>query len=293
MSTVITLVAARDAMSLTPAHIETARMAAGGGTKIVWLSAGEAAEFHVFGAPDLTTIRAALGAAPIDVMATRARGRRRGVLVADMDSTIVQNETLDDLAEEAGLGPAVAAITRRSMNGEIDFATALRERVAMLRGLPLSALEQTLTRTRLTSGAQTLVATMHAHGALTALVSGGFTFFTSRIAASCGFDHHRANTLQDDGTALTGKVGDPILGREAKLAALQEFAAIRGVAMRATLAVGDGANDLDMLGAAGLGVAFHAKPIVAARVPVQVTHTDLHSLLFLQGYPRSVFTLPG
>ncbi len=201
-----------------------------------------------------------------------------------MDSTIVTGETLDELAEYAGLGEQIAAITRRSMNGEIDFREALRARVAMLKGLELGALEKTWARTELTPGAKTLVATMRRHGALTALVSGGFTFFTARVAALCGFDQHRANVLLDDGTALTGAVAEPILGSDTKLATLHEMAALRGVSLRATLAVGDGANDLPMLKAAGLGIAYRAKPVVAGEVANRVDHADLRALLFAQGF---------
>jgi phosphoserine phosphatase len=223
------------------------------------------------------------------VLCTRARGRRRGLLVADMDSTIVTGETLDELAAFAGLGEKIAAITRLSMDGKIDFREALRERVAMLQGLDLTALEKTWARTELTAGAKTLVATMRRHGALTALVSGGFTFFTARVAALCGFDHHRANVLLDDGTALTGTVAEPILGSDTKLAALQELAALRGVRLAATLAVGDGANDLPMLKAAGLGIAYRAKPLVAAEVENRIDHADLRALLFAQGFVAADF----
>jgi phosphoserine phosphatase len=264
-------------------------MALGGGSAPVVLSPGEAAEFLVREAPDLAVARAALEGLPVDVLATRPRGRRRGLLVADMDSTIVTGETLDELAEEAGIGEQVAAITRRSMNGEIDFKQALRERVAMLKGLELAALETTWKRTVLSPGARTLVATMRAQGALTALVSGGFTYFTGRVAEVCGFDHHRANVLLDDEYALTGEVGEPILDRDAKLAFLAEFAGLRGVQMSATLAVGDGANDLAMLKAAGLGVAYRAKPVVAAEVGNRVDFADLRALLFAQGYSVGVF----
>ena len=207
-----------------------------------------------------------------------------------MDSTIVTGETLTiELAAIAGFGEQVAAITRRSMNGEIDFADALRERVALLRGLQIEALERTWDGVRLTGGAKTLIATMRAHNAATALVSGGFTFFTGRVAELCGFDVHRANTLLDDGAALTGQVGEPILDRDAKLAALEELAAARGLKLGATMAVGDGANDLAMLAAAGMGVAFRAKPIVAEAARLRVDHADLRALLFAQGYPAAVF----
>jgi len=290
MSHIITLVADRTATSLTAPVVNRMRDALGGGTEPTILSAGEAVEFMVAAKPDMAIARAALEHLPIDVLATSPRGRRRGLLLADMDSTIVTGETLDDLAVEAGIGEKISAITRRSMNGEMDFREALRERVAMLKGLELSALEAAWKRTKLSPGARTLVATMHAHGAMTVLVSGGFTYFTSRVAALCGFDHHRANVLLDDEYALTGEVAEPILDRDAKLAALHEFAALRGVHLRATLAVGDGANDLGMLKDAGLGIAYRAKPIVAAEVANQVDHGDLRALLFAQGYPAKVFT---
>ncbi len=293
MSYVLTLVADRQATTLNAGVIGAVRDAVGGSDTPRVLSPGEAAEFFVPQAqdvaPDLHAARAALAGAPIDVLATRARGRRRGLLVADMDSTIVTGETLDELAVFAGVGEEIAAITARSMNGEIDFGEALRARVAMLRGLDLAALERTWARTQLTPGAKTLVATMATHGALTALVSGGFSFFTGRVAASCGFAVHRANVLLDDGARLTGAVAEPILDREAKLTALRDFAAQRGVRLAACLAVGDGANDLAMLRAAGLGVAFRARPVVAAQVVNRVDHADLRALLFAQGYAASAF----
>jgi phosphoserine phosphatase len=289
MAYVLTLVADRNATSLTHAQIDRVRDAIGGGRTPVILSPGEAADLFPPAEPDLARARAALEGARIDVLCTRERGRRRGLLVADMDSTIVTSETLDDLAAHAGLGERVADITRRSMNGEVDFATALRERVAMLKGLNLSALEATWREIRLTEGAKTLVATMQAHGATTALVSGGFTYFASRVAALCGFDTHRANTLLDDGTALTGTLAEPILDCDAKLATLTELAAARGLRLRATLAVGDGANDLAMLHAAGLGIAFHARPVVSAAVHNRVEFADLRALLFAQGFESGRF----
>ncbi len=259
------------------------REAVGGGPTDL-LSPGEAADIFVSAPPDPATIAAALDGAAVDAITTKARGRRKGLLIADMDSTIVTGETLDELAAFAGLKEEIAAITRRSMNGEIDFAEALRERVGMLRGLELAALGQTWARTRLTDGARELVATMRAHNATTALVSGGFTFFTGRVAALLGFDHHRANVLLDDGARLTGAVGEPILDRDAKLATLHELAAARGLRMAATLAVGDGANDLAMILEAGLGVAYRAKPIVARQARARVDHASLRALLFAQGY---------
>ncbi len=288
MPHILTLVAARDAATLSPGTITRVRDAVQGGTPAV-LSPGEAVDIACPAAPDMAAVRAALAGEAVDALPSRSRGRRKGLLVADMDSTIVVGETLDELAAEAGLGEPVAAITWRSMNGEVDFADALRERVALLRGLELAALERTWSGVRLTAGAQTLVATMRAHNATAALVSGGFSFFTARVAELCGFDLHRANTLLDDGTVLTGEVAAPVLDRGAKLAALEELAAARGLKLAATLAVGDGANDLAMLAAAGMGVAFHAKPVVAAAVRLQVNHADLRALLFVQGYTASAF----
>jgi len=283
MRHVLTLIAARAATSLSPAVIARVRDAAGGGAPIV-LSPGEAAAIPLNAAPDMDAVRAALDGTAIDAIATPAADRRKSLLIADMDSTIVTGETLDELADFAGLKPQIAAITARAMNGELDFKAALRERVAMLKGLPVAALEQTWQQVRLTAGARELVATMRAHGALTALVSGGFTFFTGRVAALAGFDMHRSNILLDDGAVLTGRVAEPILDRDAKLDMLTRLAAERGLPMSATLAVGDGANDLDMIRAAGLGIAFRAKPIVAAAARARVDHADLRALLFAQGY---------
>ena len=230
-----------------------------------------------------------LDGAPVDAVVTPSENRRKRLLLADMDSTIVTGETLDELARFAGVGEYVAAITKRAMAGEIDFKAALRERVSLLKGLDLSALNETWAATRLTPGARTLVATMKAHGALAALVSGGFTFFTGRVAETCGFDQHRANVLLDDGRALTGLVQEPILDRNAKLATLHKLSAQHRLSPADALAVGDGANDLDMIRAAGLGVAFHAKPIVAAAARARVDHGDLRALLFMQGYRAEQF----
>jgi phosphoserine phosphatase len=286
MRHVLTLIADRTATTLSAALIARVREAVGGGPALV-LSPGEAADIPLPAPPDPAVVAAVLEGTAVDAIATRARGRRKGLLVADMDSTIVSSETLDELADFAGLKEKIAAITRRSMNGEIDFKEALRARVGMLRGLPVDALEKTWARTRLTPGARELVATMRAHNATTALVSGGFTFFTGRVAALLGFDHHRANVLLDDGTRLTGEVAEPILDRDAKLNTLRELASARGLRMSATLAVGDGANDLAMLLEAGLGVAFHAKPIVATQARARVDHASLRALLFAQGYHLS------
>jgi phosphoserine phosphatase len=283
MSHVLTLIVDPATMSLPDAIIARVRDAIQGGPPIV-LSPGEAADIPCATAPDAAVVEQALEGEPIDAITTKARGRRKGLLVADMDSTIVTTETLDEIADYAGLKDEIAAITRRSMNGEMDFAAALQKRVGMLKGLSIEALEKTWERTVLTAGARELVATMRAHNAMTALVSGGFTYFTSRVAALVGFEVHRANVLLDDGRVLTGKVSTPILDRDAKVVLLRQLAAARKLRMAATLAVGDGANDLAMLGEAGLGVAFRAKPIVAAAARAQVRHSTLRALLFAQGY---------
>jgi phosphoserine phosphatase len=226
----------------------------------------------------------------VDVAVLPEDGRRKALLIADMDSTIIGCECIDELADFAGKKAEISAITERAMQGELEFEAALRARVAMLKGLPMSTLQHCFeARVQLNPGAETLVKTMAAHGARCVLVSGGFGFFTTRVAAAAGFHSERANTLLDDGAALTGHVGEPILGREAKLAALKEEAAALGVGPEHALAIGDGANDLAMIEAAGLGVAYRAKAIVAAQARAQIRHTDLETALFFQGYSRAQF----
>jgi phosphoserine phosphatase len=221
----------------------------------------------------------------IDINLLDAGNRRKKLLVADMDSTIIGCECLDELADFAGLKPQISAITERAMRGEIAFEPALRERVAMLKGLALDALERTYeTRVKLNLGAKALVATMKKHGARTCLVSGGFTYFTGRVAKDAGFDDNQANVLLDDGMRLTGEVKEPILGREAKLAALKAEIAKLNIAPADALAVGDGANDLAMIQHAGLGVAYHAKPVVAEAASASIQFGDLRAILYLQGY---------
>jgi phosphoserine phosphatase len=225
----------------------------------------------------------------IDVALLRSENRRKRLLIADMDSTMIENETLDELAEEAGIGDRIAAITARSMRGEIDFADALRERVAMLAGLEVGALDRTAARIRPTAGAETVVRTMRAAGAFTALVSGGFKFCTALVRVRLGFDVDDANDLVIADGKLTGALVEPVLDQNAKRVALERFAAARGITAADCLAVGDGANDLAMLGTAGLGVAYRGKPIVAAAAGVRIDHGDLTALLYLQGYTKAEF----
>jgi phosphoserine phosphatase len=226
----------------------------------------------------------------VDFCVQPADGRRKRLLIADMDSTIIGCECLDELADFAGLKNEIAVITARAMAGEVDFEAALRERVARLRGLGLDALQRTYDeRVRLNPGARTLVSTMAANGARCVLVSGGFDFFTSRVAAEAGFAANRGNRLVDDGVYLTGEVGEPILGRAAKREALIEEASALGLDLADTVAVGDGANDLAMIEAAGLGVAYRAKPVVVARADAGINHGDLTVLLYFQGYGADMF----
>jgi phosphoserine phosphatase len=259
---------------------------------IDWLHDGEAFDIAFAGEPKavLAQARAAAGGLAADINVVSAARRRKHLLIADMDSTIITVECLDEIADMLGLKAEIAAITERAMRGEIAFEPALRERVAMLKGLRLDALEQVMReRIRLTAGARTLVMTMRHHGARTMLVSGGFTFFTQRVALAAGFDGQRANHLLDDGEYLTGLVGEPILGRQAKLETLESEAAHLGLKQSDTLAVGDGANDLAMIERAGLGVAFHAKPVVAEAAAARLDHADLLGLLYLQGYRATEF----
>ncbi|MDI1287897.1 MAG: phosphoserine phosphatase SerB [Reyranella sp.] len=225
----------------------------------------------------------------IDAVALSPEGRRKRLLVADMESTIIENEMLDELAEFLGLRERIANITARAMNGEIDFAGALIERVGLLKGLPVARLDEAADQIRVMAGAATLIATMHKFGGYCALVSGGFTYFTRMMHERLGFDFDAANTLDHDGRTLAGTVQRPILGKEAKLATLERLCAQRGLEIAQSLSVGDGANDLPMLQAAGLGVAFHAKPAVAAQVAARIDHGDLTALLYLQGYRRRDF----
>lgn len=286
MQQVLVLVSDPSRHALGEADI--ARLPAAG--EPVWLSPARAVELPV--GADMTEPKARdlLGGAPIDLALLPAQGRRKRLLVADMDSTIIMVECLDELADFAGLKPQIAAITERAMRGELDFKAALRERVGMLAGLADDALARTYAeRVVLTPGARTLVMTMRKSGAYAALVSGGFTYFTARVRAATGFDLDLANRLVIEAGKLSGSVEEPILDSAVKLSTLQRLAAERGIAAAETLAVGDGANDLPMLQAAGLGVAFRAKPKVAAAAGARVEYGDLTALLYFQGYSDADF----
>lgn len=258
-----------------------------GSTKSIWLSRGYAFDVPIQGDPQpvLAEARNIIGGITADINVVATTRRRKMLLIADMDSTIINCECLDELADMAGLKQKVSAITERAMRGEIEFSGALRERLGLLKGLKLEALERVWReRIRLNPGAKALVATMKAHGAHTLLVSSGFTYFSARVAEAAGFDDHQSNLLLDDGKALTGAVREPIVGREAKLIRLEAKIARLSIDAADVLAVGDGANDLAMIRRAGLGVAYHAKPVVAAAAGASIAHNDLTALLYLQGY---------
>jgi phosphoserine phosphatase len=226
----------------------------------------------------------------IDVVLQPVSNRRKKLFLADMDSTMIGQECIDELAGYVGLKAHVAAITERAMRGDIAFEPALRERVALLKGLPIKVIEEVIDRhIKLTPGGRTLVATMRANGGFTCMVSGGFTLFTNRIAAMIGFDDTHANTLALDGDRLAGTVVEPVFGRDAKRATLVSLRERLNLGKDETLVAGDGANDLDMILEAGLGIAFHAKPKVAAAAPARIDHSDLTALLYVQGYHQNEF----
>jgi phosphoserine phosphatase len=296
MAFVATLVANPSNPVLSPALAEKAADAANA-SGLYWLADGVACDIALRDGSDLLAteagIRAIIGSEPIDLVVQESETRRKKLLIADMDSTMIGQECIDELAAEVGLKDKVAAITARAMNGEIAFEPALRERVALLKGLPISVVDEVIAKhITLTPGGPELIATMKAKGFYTALVSGGFTVFTNRIGATLDFDENRANILIEEDGILTGFVAEPILGMQAKVDALTEIAKKLGISPSEALAVGDGANDLGMLHLAGSGVALHAKPNVAAQASMRIDHGDLTALLYLQGYRKTDFVKP-
>ncbi|ANK86450.1 MULTISPECIES: phosphoserine phosphatase SerB [Rhizobium] len=293
MALVATLVANPSNPVLTPGIAEQAAEAVTA-SGLYWLADGVACDIALRDGTDAqaaeANLLAVISSAPIDLVIQEQDSRRKKLLIADMDSTMIGQECIDELAAEVGLKERVADITARAMNGEIAFEPALRERVALLKGLPISVVDEVIAkRITLTPGGPELIATMKAKGHYTALVSGGFTVFTSRIAATLGFDENRANTLLDEDGILSGFVAEPILGKQAKVDALNEISANLGISPQEAIAVGDGANDLGMLQLAGSGVALHAKPTVAAQAQMRINHADLTALLYIQGYRKTDF----
>jgi phosphoserine phosphatase len=296
MSHVVTLVSNPAKPAVDNALIARLRAALPDAGEAIELAAGIAVDlpFAMDAAGDLgaldAALRASLDDAPVDLYVQPLTGRRKRLLIADMDSTMIGQECIDELAAELGLKDKISAITERAMRGEIDFEPALRERVALLKGLDIGVVDQVIeTRINLTPGGRALVRTMQANGGYCALVSGGFTVFTGPIGEKIGFNENRANVLLTESGKLTGLVEEPILGREAKRQRLHELVAEKSIPLADTLAVGDGANDLAMIDDAGLGIAYHAKPAVAAQADARINHGDLTALLYLQGYKACDF----
>ncbi|MEE2944862.1 MAG: phosphoserine phosphatase SerB [Pseudomonadota bacterium] len=287
---IVTLLTNPAAPSLDAATVENLRNAWGGG-EAQWLATGEAAEFSLAHRPDnAEDVWTSLQAEKIDLIIQPAEGRKKQMLLADMDSTMIQQECIDELAAEAGVGERVADITAKAMNGELDFEGAIDERVGLLKDLPESIIDHVLkTRIEYMPGGRALVQTMKENGGYSALVSGGFTAFTAKVASELGFDENRANTLDIENGTLTGKVVRPILGREAKLEALDDITAKLGITREDVVAVGDGMNDLLMLENAGTGVALHGKPALQEKCDICINHGDLTALLYIQGYAKSEF----
>ncbi|CAM1649591.1 serB [Bartonella choladocola] len=290
---VATLIANPEKPVLTPQLVDKATDSINA-SNVYWLCDGIACDIPLNNniAPDeaQATLRNTLHGEAVDVAVQRQDNRRKKLLIADMDSTMIGQECIDELADVAGLRDYISDITKRAMNGEIAFEPALRERVALLKGLPLSIIDDVIEkRITLANGGKALIATMRKNGAYTALVSGGFTLFTSKIASAIGFDEHNANELVVEGDHLAGRVNEPILGKQAKLEKLEELCERLHISPNDAMAVGDGANDLAMLKRAGSGVALHAKPIVAEAASIRIDYGDLTALLYLQGYRKSDF----
>ncbi|MFT6425404.1 MAG: phosphoserine phosphatase [Celeribacter sp.] len=287
---IVTLLTSPANPSLSREAVEALRNAWGGGDA-QWLATGEVAEFVVGEKPaNQWDVWSALQSEGIDLIVLPKATRRKKMLLADMDSTMIQQECIDELADVAGVGARVKDITARAMNGELDFDGALKERVGLLKDLDESVIQEVIdTRITFMPGGKELLATMKRDGAYAALVSGGFTAFTGHVADALGFDENRANTLNVADGKLSGTVGMPILGREAKVQALKDITTRLGLSHDDVMAVGDGANDLGMLGLAGAGVALHAKPSVAADCDIRINHGDLTALLYIQGYAKSEF----
>jgi len=294
MDSVVILIAAPGSRAINPAIAKAAGEMTGSGAQ--WLHEAEALQSFVGGAPPGlgAELRQLVKDHPIDVAIVPKENRRKRLIIADMDSTMIGQECIDELGALAGVGDRIKTITASAMKGELDFEAALKARLMLMKDLPEAAIAKVLSdRITFTPGGRTLIATMKANGAYAALVSGGFVQFTGHVARQLGFDEHRANELLMENGRLTGEVREPILGKDAKLAALREIARNRGIGLAETLAVGDGANDIPMLKASGLGVALHAKPKVREAASVSIAHGDLTALLYLQGYRRAEFAGSG